>query len=168
MIQMKLCMVGSFAVGKTSLVRRYVQSIFTEKYHTSVGVKVDKKDVVIAGNTIRMMIWDLAGEDSFAHLRPTFMRGAAGYLLVADGTRAGTLDVALELNRQIEATLGRIPFVLVLNKDDLAQEWEVDAARLEALRQGGMRIFRSSARSGRGVEAIFEHFASLTPLERAS
>ena len=168
MIQMKLCMVGSFAVGKTSLVRRYVQSIFTDKYHTTVGVKVDKKDVVIAGNTMRMMIWDLAGDDSFAQLRLTFMRGAAGYLLVADGTRASTLDVALELNRQIETTLGPIPFVLVLNKDDLAQEWEVGAARVEALEQSGVRIFRSSARNGQGVEAIFEHFATLKQLERAS
>jgi small GTP-binding protein len=166
--QMKLCMVGSFAVGKTSLVKRYVQSIFTDKYHTTVGVKVDKKDLVIAGNTMRMMIWDLAGEDSFAHLRPTFMRGAAGYLLVADGTRAATLDVALDLNRQIEAALGPMPFVLVLNKDDVAEAWEVDTARVDMLERGGMRVLRSSARSGRGVEAIFEHFASLKPMERAS
>jgi small GTP-binding protein len=163
---MKLCMVGSFAVGKTSLVKRYVQSIFTEKYHTTVGVKVDKKDVQIAGRTIRMMIWDLAGEDSFARLQLTFMRGAAGYLLVVDGTRAATLDIALELNRQIEATLGPIPFVLVLNKEDLSDAWEVDSTRVEGLERAGMRVFRSSARSGRGVEAIFEHFASLQPVEQ--
>ena len=56
MIQMKLCMVGSFAVGKSSLVKRYVQSIFTDNYHTTVGVKVDKKDVVVGSETVRMMI----------------------------------------------------------------------------------------------------------------
>jgi small GTP-binding protein len=165
---MKLCMVGSFAVGKTSLVKRYVQSIFTDKYHTTVGVKVDKKDVQMGGRTVRMMIWDLAGEDSFARLQLTFMRGAAGYLLVVDGTRAATLDVALELNRQIEAALGPIPFVLVLNKDDLTDAWEVDSARVDVLERAGMRVFRSSARSGRGVEAIFEHFASLQPVEQES
>lgn len=168
MNQMKLCMVGSFAVGKTSLVKRYVQSIFTEKYHTTVGVKVDKKEVLIAGKTTRMMIWDLAGEDSFAHLRLTFMRGAAGYLLVADGTRAATLDVALDLNRQIEDALGPIPFVLVLNKDDLAETWEIDNARVDRLERAGMRIFRSSAKSGRGVEAIFEQFAALVPMAQES
>jgi small GTP-binding protein len=161
-------MVGSFAVGKTSLVKRYVQSIFTDKYHTTVGVKVDKKDVQMAGKTIRMMIWDLAGEDSFARLQLTFMRGAAGYLLVVDGTRAATLDVALELNRQIEAALGPIPFVLVLNKDDLTDAWELDSARVDVLERAGMRVFRSSARNGRGVEAIFEHFASLQPIEQES
>lgn len=163
MNQIKLCMVGSFAVGKTSLVRRYVQSIFSEKYHTTVGVKVDKKELTQAGRTVRMMIWDLAGEDSFAHLRLTFMRGATGYLLVADGTRAGSLDVALDLNRQIEAALGPIPCVLVLNKEDLIDAWEIDTARVEMLERGGMTVFRSSARDGRGVEAIFQHFAALSP-----
>jgi small GTP-binding protein len=161
-------MVGSFAVGKTSLVKRYVQSIFTEKYHTTVGVKVDKKDVQVGGKTIRMMIWDLAGEDSFARLQLTFMRGAAGYLLVVDGTRAATLDIALELNGQIEAALGPIPFALVLNKDDLTDAWEVDLARVDVLERAGMKVFRSSARNGRGVEVIFEHFASLQPMEQES
>jgi small GTP-binding protein len=163
---MKLCMVGSFAVGKTSLVQRYVQSIFSDKYHTTVGVKVDKKELILAGRTIRMMIWDLAGEDPFAHLRLTFMRGAAGYLLVADGTRAATLDIALDLNRQIEAALGPIPFVLILNKEDLIDEWEIDAERVDMLERSGMTVFRCSARNGRGVEAIFEHFAALSPIAR--
>jgi small GTP-binding protein len=168
MKQMKLCMVGSFAVGKTSLVKRYVQSIFSEKYHTTVGVKIDKKEVMAGGEAIRMMIWDLAGEDSFTHLRLTYMRGAAGYLLVADGTRAATLDLALDLNRQIEAALGPIPFVLVLNKEDLADTWEIDTARVERLEREGVRVFRSSAKDGRGVEAIFQHFASLQPWVLAS
>jgi small GTP-binding protein len=167
MIQMKLCMVGSFAVGKSSLVKRYVQSIFDEKYHTTVGVKIDKKDVVVGSDTVRMMIWDLAGEDAFSHLRTTFMRGSAGYLLVADGTRAHTLDVALQLNRQIEAALGALPFVLVLNKEDLAPNWEVGADRVAALEQSGIKVFRSSAKNGHAVESIFRHFTSRDTLEHA-
>ena len=115
MIQMKLCMVGSFAVGKSSLVKRYVQSIFTDNYHTTVGVKVDKKDVVVGSETVRMMIWDLAGEDAFSRLQTTFLRGSAGYLLVADGTRAHTLDVALELQRQIQ------PQIRTVNAQTLQQ-----------------------------------------------
>jgi hypothetical protein len=167
MIQMKLCMIGSFAVGKSSLVRRYVQSIFADTYHTTIGVKVDKKDVAVGSDIVRTMIWDLAGEDAFSRLRMTFMRGSAGYLLVADGTRAQTLDVALELNRQIEAALGPLPFVLVLNKDDLSQTWEVDPKRITALERSGMKVFRSSAKNGQGVETIFEHFATLDTLEHA-
>ena len=168
MNQMKLCMVGSFAVGKSSLVQRYVKSIFNEKYHTTVGVKIDKKDVRIGAETIRMMVWDLAGDDAFSRLQTTFLRGAAGYLLVADGTRAPTLDVALHLNRAIEAALGPLPFVLVLNKEDLTTSWEVAADRVLSLERGGVKVFRSSAKDGRGVESIFQYFAALHGMQQAS
>jgi len=168
MIHLKLCMVGAFSVGKSSLVQRYVQSLFSEKYHTTVGVKIDKKDIALGATPVRLVIWDLAGEDHFSALRPTFMRGAAGYLLVADGTRAHTLDAALDLNRQIEASQGPLPFALVLNKEDRLDEWEITAPRIESLEQRGMKLFRGSAKSGAGVEAMFEHFASRSLKERAS
>lgn len=168
MIHLKLCLVGAFAVGKSSLVQRYVQSMFSEKYHTTVGVKIDKKDVTVGATPVRLVIWDLAGEDHFSALRPTFMRGAAGYLLVADGTRAHTLDTALDLNRQIEAAQGPLPFALVLNKEDLSDEWQITTPRMEALEHRGMKLFRGSAKSGAGVQAMFEYFASLSLRERAS
>jgi small GTP-binding protein len=167
MMQIKLCMVGTFAVGKSSLVQRYVQSLFSDKYHTTVGVKVDKKDVTVGSESVRMMIWDLAGDDAFCRLQTTFLRGSAGYLLVADGTRAHSLDAALELKREIDAALGPLPFVLVLNKDDLASQWEIEPDRITALQRSGTTVFRSSAKNGDGVEAIFQHFAALTLLERA-
>jgi len=168
MIHLKLCMVGAFAVGKSSLVQRYVQSMFSEKYHTTVGVKIDKKDIALGATAVRLVIWDLAGEDHFSALRPTFMRGAAGYLLVADGTRGHTLDAALDLNRQIEASQGPLPFVLVLNKEDRLDEWEITAPRIEALERRGMKMFRCSAKSGAGVELMFEHLAAGNLKERAS
>ncbi len=167
MIQLKLCMVGSFAVGKSSLVQRYVQSLFSDKYHTTVGVKVDKKDVTIGHHQVRMMLWDLAGHDAFSRLRTSFLRGSHGYLLVADGTRAQTLDTALDLNRQIEAALGPLPYVLVLNKQDLAGSWEIPATRLADLGSAGVTVFRTSAKDGVGVEAIFHHFALTTLPEPA-
>jgi small GTP-binding protein len=168
MIQLKLCMVGAFAVGKSSLVQRYVQSLFSEKYQTTVGVKIDKKDVTLGAAKVRLMIWDLAGEDCFSALRPTFMRGAAAYLLVADGTRAHTLDVALDLHRQIEAARGPLPFALVLNKEDLRDEWQIPVPHIEALERRGINLFRCSAKSGAGVQAMFEYFASGSLKERAS
>jgi ribosome biogenesis GTPase A len=71
------------------------------------------------------------------------------------------------LNRQIEAALGQLPFVLVLNKDDLAPTWEVDLGRITALERAGVKVFRSSAKNGNSVESIFEHFATLDTLEHA-
>ena len=77
-LQKKLCMLGGFAVGKTSLVKRFVHSVFSDTYLTTVGVKIDKKTVELAGKTVNLILWDLSGEDDLASLRMTYLRGAAG------------------------------------------------------------------------------------------
>ena len=115
-LQKKICMLGGFSVGKTSLVKRYVQSVFSETYLTTVGVKIDKKTVDLSDRIVNLILWDLAGEDDINSLRMTNLRGAAGYVLVADGTRPSTLDVALSLHKRVEADFGPLPFVLLLNK----------------------------------------------------
>ena len=79
-LQKKICMLGGFSVGKTSLVKRYVQSIFSETYLTTVGVKIDKKTVELSDRTVTLILWDLAGEDDINTFRMTNMRGAAGYV----------------------------------------------------------------------------------------
>jgi small GTP-binding protein len=113
-------MLGGFSVGKTSLVKRYVQSVFSETYLTTVGVKIDKKTVDLSGRSVSLILWDLAGEDDIASLRMSYLRGSAGYMLVADGTRRTTLDVATSLRQRVEADYGPMPFVLLLNKNDLS------------------------------------------------
>ena len=92
MIQKKVCMLGASAVGKTSLVGRFVQGIFSDKYLTTVGVKIDKKKVSLDSGEMTLMLWDIYGQDEFQTIRDTYLRGATGYLLVADGTRYSTLD----------------------------------------------------------------------------
>jgi len=103
MIQKKICMVGSFGVGKTSLVARYVKSIFSDKYLTTLGVKIDKKSLSVDGEEVNLMLWDLAGEDALTVIKPMQLRGASGYILVADGCRASTLDAAIDLQSRVEA-----------------------------------------------------------------
>ena len=63
MIQQKLCMLGSFAVGKTSLVGRFVRQMFSDRYLTTVGVRIDKKELVVAGREVKLVLWDIHGED---------------------------------------------------------------------------------------------------------
>ena len=87
-------MVGTFAVGKTSLVRQFDDSVYSEKYHTTVGVKVDKKIVIVGENEVTLVLWDIEGATGSLELRQSYLRGAAGYLLVADGTRPDTLTAA--------------------------------------------------------------------------
>ena len=158
-LQRKLCMLGGFAVGKTSLVRRFVHSVFSDTYLTTVGVKIDKKTVELAGKTVNLILWDLAGEDDLASLRMTYLRGAAGYLLIADGTRPATLDVAVSLNQRVEAEFGKLPFALLLNKSDLRDQWAIGDTDIGRLSDSGWRVRSSSAMTGEGVEEAFHDLA---------
>lgn len=159
MITHKVCMLGSFAVGKTSLVRRFVESLFDERYHTTVGVKVDRKDIELDSGRVRLMLWDLAGQDEYQSIRPGNLAGAAGSLLVVDPTRPATLDVAMQLQELLLETCGEIPFLLAFNKCDLRTEWQIDASRLASLEARGWRVIETSARSGFGVEEMFRELA---------
>ena len=145
-------MVGEFGVGKTSLVRRFVDSIFDERYLSTVGVKIDRKDVTVGSTPVTLMLWDLAGEDELAPLRISHLRGASGYILVVDGCRATSFAKAIELQRRIAEQLGPLPFVLVLNKADFRDRWEVRDAAVAEL---GWSTFETSAKAGKGVEEMF-------------
>jgi small GTP-binding protein len=155
MIQKKICMLGSFAVGKTSLVRRYVDSIYSDKYQTTVGVKIMKKVVQSGDKEVSLVLWDIYGEDDFQKMRWSSFNGASGFLLVADGTRRATFDKAVELEERIRQEVGVIPFVFVINKHDRLDEWEFDSAVEEQIATKGWTMLRSSAKSGENVEKAF-------------
>ena len=159
MIQKKICMIGTSGVGKTSLVSQFVQSIFSDKYLTTVGVKIDKKLVVADGADVTLVIWDLAGDDDFQRLNLSYLRGSAGYLLVADGTRQATLDMAVEIQQRVTTAIGAVPFVLALNKADLAAQWEIEDKQIANLVGGDWTIIKTSAKAGAGVEEAFSDLA---------
>jgi len=159
MIKKKICMVGLYGVGKTSLVRRFVQSLFDDKYLTTIGVKVDRKDIDVGGRQVSLAIWDMAGEDEVAQVRTSHLRGASGYILVADGCRRASLDKAVDLRRRIETAIGDLPFLLVMNKADLRAEWEVADADMSALKDDGWPTLETSAKTGNGVEEAFAALA---------
>lgn len=159
MIQKKICLLGAFAVGKTSLVARFIKSIYSDQYLTTVGVKVDKKAVQVSGQEVNLLVWDLAGEDEFQKVNMSYMRGAHGYLLVADGTRRATLDTARMLQRRVKEQIGDLPFVLLINKADLENDWEIEETALEECRGESWRVLKTSAKSGENVEEAFQTLA---------
>lgn len=160
LIARKICLLGDFGVGKTSLVTRFVTQTFSEKYLTTVGVKVDTKLVTLPGRgRMKFVIWDLAGTDTAASICTSYLRGAAGYLLVADGTRAYTLESALKLKAFADGLLGSVPFVGLLNKADLGDRWEIDRAAIGALRAKSQIWLLTSAKTGTHVEEAFIRLA---------
>ena len=159
MLQNKICLLGGFGVGKTSLVSRFVSSIFSDTYLTTVGVKIDKKKVSLDSAEMTLMLWDIYGQDEFQTVRDSYLRGATGYLLVADGTRYSTLDTAVALQKRAESVIGRVPFLLLLNKRDLDREWQVDEETLVTLADQGWRVVKTSAKTGEGVEDAFTTLA---------
>ena len=149
-------MLGAFGVGKTSLVGRFVHQRFSEKYLTTLGVKVDKKEVEIDGRRLTMILWDVAGEDDLSTIRPSYLRGLSGYLLVVDSTRGKTLDVALRIHDRVLKEHGAtVAVVLVVNKIDLEDDRDLDEERIAALEDLGMDVVRGSALTGEGVAEAF-------------
>jgi small GTP-binding protein len=159
MLQKKICLLGAFGVGKTSLVRRYVHTIFSDSYLTTVGVKIDKKVLAVDGEELALILWDIAGEDEVSAVRVSYLRGAAGYLLVVDGTRPETLETAASIQSRITAELGTVPFLVLLNKSDLEDEWALAPERVLALEAAGWTFRRTSAKTGANVQETFQELA---------
>ena len=165
-LEKKICMMGAPGVGKTSLVRRFVDSVFSDKYLSTIGVKIDRKSVELGGDTLNLMLWDLQGEERYQWVRLQYLRGAAGYILVADGTRAETLEIAIGLQENAAGRDEQLPFILCLNKADLRGQWAISATQQDWLRDKGWTVVQTSARSGDGVEDAFRTLASrIHPIE---
>ncbi len=158
-IQKKVCMLGGFAVGKTSLVKRFVTGQFSEKYHTTVGVKIDQKALCVDDTEVLVVLWDVYGEDDFQKVRASYLQGSAGYLLVVDGTRKETLEVARQLRKLALQSMGPVPYVLVINKHDLRESWQVDPEMYKDLAHNACLVIQSSAKTGEGVELAFVELA---------
>jgi small GTP-binding protein len=162
MIKKKICMLGSFGVGKTSLTSKFVLNMFSEKYHTTIGVKVDKKIVAVDDAELTLMLWDMAGEEENIPVKLSYLRDAAGYFLVIDGTRKQTLEVGLSIQERVRTQIADLPFVVAINKFDQLDSWEIEDSELEGLAERGWRLFKTSAKSGEQVERAFLTLAGLT------
>ena len=155
-ISKKIVLVGHFGVGKTSLVKQFIQEKFSEEYHTSIGVKVDKKTIKIDEIEVSLLIWDIAGEASLNTIPDSYLLGSHGTILVFDYSREPTYG---NMSEQLEIVKQKIPgkpIVLVGNKSDLVS----DVERENIIEEIGIEdILSSSAKLGEGVEELFEKLA---------
>src|SRR5262249_43477177 len=121
----------------------------------TIGVRIQARRMQRGDRIADLILWDLSGEDEFQHVQLSYLRGAAGYLLVADGTRRETVDTAVSLHARVHEAIGGRPFVVVLNKTDLVVSWEISAKDVHALEARGWIVVRTSAKTGAGVEEAF-------------
>ena len=165
-ISKKVCLLGDFAVGKTSLVRRFVYDLFDDSYISTIGVKVSRKSVLVprAGDIVElvMMLWDLSGNNGFHEVRTSYLRGSAGAVLVCDLTRPETLDsLSAYVSDLFEVSPGA-QLIIAANKCDLTDQRQLTAAQLEgAAARFNAAVYLTSAKTGDDVEAFFQHLARL-------
>ncbi|MEK6912286.1 MAG: Rab family GTPase, partial [Candidatus Thermoplasmatota archaeon] len=157
----KVCLVGEAAVGKTSLIRRYVLDAFEDRYITTLGAKVSKKELEFSVDEgkvhvqMDMTIWDIMGEKGFRDLlKEAFFNGAKGILAVCDITRYSTLKELDDWVQSVFNVVGEIPVVYTVNKIDLKDEVMImygDREIEQSTRAFDAPHFYTSARTGEKV-----------------
>jgi small GTP-binding protein len=153
-ITKKICLIGDFGVGKTSVVARFVDHTFSDKYLSTFGVTIKTK-FIEQEPAIKLVIWDIAGNDIVTATNSKYLRGADGFLLVVDGTRPVTALTAMRLREEVRRECGDIPAVCLMNKSDLTNEWRLTDAHEIALRAGSTSAYRTSAKTGANVDQSF-------------
>jgi small GTP-binding protein len=161
-VMKKICMLGDPAVGKTSLVARFVFSLFDDKYIETIGAKVTKRTMALEHLPtkqrfrLKLMIWDIAGQKTLDFIKPTYYRDAEGALLVADLTRKETLTNVSRWASSIRDVCGPIPVVIMVNKSDLQTAARFTLKEAEDVAAGlDGSLFLTSAKSGENVEHAF-------------
>jgi small GTP-binding protein len=160
LIQKKICLLGASSVGKTSLVKQFVEGIFSEKYLTTIGVKIDKKTITFENEQVQFMLWDMEGNDTYNVFQERYLRGAAGYIIVVDQTRTTSFHEGLDIH-----TLARqvtdCPAILTINKNDLPATWNIEAEENKVYKDLFEMQFSTSAKTGENVEDMFLALAKL-------
>ena len=152
MISKKIILTGSFGVGKTSLFNRFIYQQFSDKYLTTIGVKVNNKTIKIDDESISMMVWDIAGEVSQDKVPASYFLGASGIIYVMDLSRPLTF-VNLESDIQfLRDLLPNGTIIIVANKKDLVTEEQLETIRQELARPFD---YSTSAKTGENVEELF-------------
>jgi small GTP-binding protein len=165
-INKKVCLLGDYAVGKTSLVRRFVYERFEDKYLSTIGVKVSRKTLVVPHQDqlvdLAIILWDIAGSEEFDRLRSSYLRGAAGAVLVCDLTRSETLRHLPSYWDDLRQICPTAQVVLAANKTDLVEQLHLSVSEIEAYASGlQVPFYLTSAKSGDQVETLFRQLGQL-------
>lgn len=157
-VRAKIVMAGAPEVGKSSLVRRFVENVFSDDLASTIGVKVDRKVVAVDQAMVTMLLWDVHGETEGLDVPDHYLKGTGGALVVFDASRPETIDKAIELHGRIRTLSPKAAIRLVANKSDLDPDWAAIDAAIETVDHAG--LIRTSALTGESVEAAFTAVAT--------
>lgn len=165
-IKIKICLVGDSSVGKTSLVRRYVLDIYDDKYISTLGTKVSKKQMIIKKMNknfkLTLSIWDVLGQKDFKNIHDMSFKCAKGALLVCDLTRKETFKNISIWESRVKKVAGEIPIVILTNKSDLTDEYAITEANIQLYSaQFNIPFFMTSAKYGDNVIKSFYKIGDL-------
>jgi small GTP-binding protein len=154
----KIIVVGDGAVGKTSLIKKYTKGSFQKEYIKTLGAQFSKYDEEIEGNNCKLFFWDIAGQDSFSFMRPTFYKGSKAAIIVYSHTDPESFDHILEWHEDVKSYCGDIPIVLFGNKLDLISEEQINKEEAEKLvdKRNFLDYYNTSAKTGTGVYKGFQ------------
>ena len=159
----KIVIVGDYGVGKTSLINQYVTQKFKESYIPTLGVQFTKKILKKSDNDVELVIWDIAGQDSFSKIRQRFYDHTQGFIIVYDLTRKSSLENIKNWYDDGMAHTGKLPCLLLGNKSDLTENRVINEEDVtEIIEKHEMNfnnLFETSAKTGENVEEIFELLA---------
>ena len=168
----KICLLGNPAVGKTSLIRAFVYETFEDEYISTIGSKVSKKEVEFFDEAakkyyqVSLIIWDIAGQQTFKHVKQAYYRGAKGALVVADVTRVTTLQSIEDWIKSLVEVVGNVPMMILLNKTDLIDQIKFSLADVQDLAaRYKAKSLLCSAKTGKNVERAFGDLAKMMVAE---
>lgn len=158
---LKITVVGEGGVGKTTLIKRYITGVFSHS-KTTIGVSFAIANVNIQNTVVKMQIWDLAGEERFRNLLPSFCKGSNGALVVFDLSRYPTFLALAEWIELVRKNTCSIPIILAGSKADLTADKTVDQHQIKELidKYCLKNYYSFSSKTGENIDKIFLELAS--------
>ena len=152
----KIVLIGHFSVGKSSLIRRFVQNVFSDDYLVTIGVHILKKTIIVDNTESTLIIWDIEGKEDVQTVRSSYLVGTSGFIYVIDPTRIHTYQNLNDEIKFLKKAYPKSPIITVANKCDLIdiEEFKIKIAALNLTID-----YTTSAKTGDNVDKMFEHLA---------